>query len=315
MRSFHPFIVTREIIQQSLQVYWALARIMVPALVLVKAAQMLGLVDHFGTLLGPVMALLGLPAVLGIVWATTLFTNLFTGLVVFFQLAAGLELTVEQVSVLGVVLLLAHSLPVEGAVAKRAGVPWWATVSLRVGGALLLGTVLHLVYSSLGMHQSVAQLHWQPDVTDPSLLAWARAQFDTLALVLVIITALIALMRLLKAVGIERLLHVALAPCLRILGIGKAATNVTVIGATLGLSYGAGLLIRDIDSGAMSRRDSCLSICFIGLAHSLIEDTLLVLAMGADLFTVLCIRLLFAFVVIAVFARLTANPRATRSAC
>ena len=313
----HPAQVTQaigSIVKDSLQVFVELLKVMLPALVAVKIAQTFGLVDSLGILLSPVMALLGLPAVLGIVWATALATNLFTALVVFFQMAGELSLTVEQVSVLGIILLLAHSLPVEGAVAKRAGIPWWTTITLRVGGAIVLGTAMHNAYSALDIYQMPAQFHWQPAQVDDTLLSWLVSQLYTLAIALVIITALITLMRILKALGIERLLHLMLAPFLRTLGIGKAATNVTVIGATLGLSYGAGLLIRDIDAGAMSRRDAYLSICFIGLAHSLIEDTLLILALGADLSSILWVRLAFAFVVIALIARLTANPRSMRSA-
>lgn len=313
----HPAQITQaigSIVKDSLQVFVELLKVMLPALVAVKIAQTFGLVDSLGILLSPVMALLGLPAVLGIVWATALATNLFTALVVFFQMAGELSLTVEQVSVLGIILLLAHSLPVEGAVAKRAGIPWWTTITLRVGGAIVLGTAMHNAYSALDVYQMPAQFHWQPAQVDDTLLSWLMSQLHTLAIAFVIITALIALMRVLKALGIERLLHLMLAPFLRTLGIGKAATNVTVIGATLGLSYGAGLLIRDIDSGAMSRRDAYLSICFIGLAHSLIEDTLLILTLGADLSSILWIRLVFAFVVIALIARLTASPRSIRSA-
>ena len=306
--------VIGSIAKDSLQVFIALLKVMLPALVVVKIAQTFGLVDNLGILLGPVMSLLGLPAVLGIVWATALATNLFTALVVFFQIAGELALSVEQVSVLGIVLLLAHSLPVEGAVAKRAGIPWWVTVSLRVGGAILLGTAMHTAYSALDIYQMPAQFQWQPTNPDDSLSSWAISQLVTLAIAFVIITALITLMRILKALGVERLLHLMLAPLLRLLGIGAAATNVTVIGATLGLSYGAGLLIRDIDNGVMSRRDAFLSICFIGLAHSLIEDTLLMLAIGADLSSILGVRLLFAFAVIALIAKLTANPRSYRSA-
>ena len=36
---------------------------------------------------------------------------------------------------------------------------------------------------------------------------------------------------------------------LRVLGIGQSAANVTVIGVALGLSYDAGLLIRDLNAG------------------------------------------------------------------
>ena len=77
----------------------------------------------------------------------------------------------------------------------------------------------------------------------------------------------------------------------------------TVVGVALGLSYGAGLLIRDLDAGVMSRRDAYLALCFLGLLHSVIEDTLLIMALGADLSGILWARMIFAFVVIAVLAR------------
>ena len=83
-------------------------------------------------------------------------------------------------------------------------------------------------------------------------------------------------------------------PLLRATGIGRNAANITVIGVTLGLTFGAGLLLRDIRSGTLSRRDVWLAIGFLGLAHSLIEDTLLILLIGADLSGILWARLVFA---------------------
>ncbi len=107
------------------------------------------------------------------------------------------------------------------------------------------------------------------------------------------------------------MIHLALAPLLRVLGIGRSAANITVIGFTLGLSYGAGLLIRDVDAGGMTRRDSFLALCFLGLCHSVIEDTLLILLLGADLTGVLWARWLFACLIIAILSRwLMLAPRA-----
>src|SRR5699024_6133042 len=119
-------------------VYFTLLKILVPALVIVKGLQMLGAVEWLGAVLSPLMGWLGLPDVMGVVWAATLLTNIFTGLVVLFEVAGDTPLTVAQATVLGSLLLVGHSLPVEGAVARRAGVPWSVTVLLRVGGALLL---------------------------------------------------------------------------------------------------------------------------------------------------------------------------------
>jgi len=296
-------LTIRSTLGETVQVYRVLLKVMVPALVIVKLLQEWGAIDALGALLSPVMTVLGLPALMGVVWATTLLTNVFTGVVIFLQIAGDMPLTVEQVTVLGTVMLIGHSLPVEGAVARRAGVPWWFTITLRVGGAFLLGGILHIIYSRFNLHQMPARIAWQFETTDNSLASWAMIQLNTLALIFFIILALIVLLRVLSAIGLERIMHIGLSPLLRVLGIGQAAANTTVIGVALGLSYGAGLLIRDLEKGAMSRRDSFLALCFLGLVHSMIEDTLLIMAIGADLSGILWARLLFAIVIVALLAR------------
>lgn len=293
----------RSVLLETTQVYLILLKVMVPALIFVRLLQELGAVDELGTLLSPVMSLVGLPASMGIVWATTLLTNVFTGVIVFFQIAGDTALTVEQVTVLGTLMLIGHSLPVEGAVARRAGVPWWITILLRVGGALFLGAVIHILYTTFDLYQMPASYAWQPAATTDSLGSWALVQLNTLILIFFIILVLILFLKGLSALGFERLIHIGLSPFLRILGISGAAANITVIGVALGLSYGAGLFIRDLAKGVMSRRDSFLALCFLGLVHSMIEDTLLILAMGANLPGILWPRIIFAIVVVALMAR------------
>lgn len=297
-------ITIRAVLWETVRVYVTLLKVMVPALVAVKLLQEWGAIDGLGELLSPAMSMIGLPPSIGIVWATTLLTNVFTGVVIFFQVAGDIVLTVEQVTVLGTLMLIGHSIPVEGAVARRAGVPWWVTIALRIGGALLLGGLLHIIYSGYDLYQMPAQFVLQFEPTNNSLASWAFAQLNTLVLIFFIILALIVFLKVLSALGLDRILHIGLSPLLRVLGIGQAAANTTVIGVALGLSYGAGLLIRDLGKGVMNRRDSFLALCFLGLVHSLIEDTLLIMAIGADLSGILWARLLFSIVVVALLARL-----------
>lgn len=106
------------------------------------------------------------------------------------------------------------------------------------------------------------------------------------------------LLRILRRIKLEPLLHRFLTPPLKLIGIGPAAANVMVIGQVLGLSYGAGLLIRDVDKGTMCARDSYLALCFLGLAHSLI-----VAIMGANIIIYVVVRIVFAITVIAVLSR------------
>lgn len=293
----------RLLLIEAVQVYWHLLKIMIPALVIVKLLQTYGAIDWLGAQLAPAMSLVGLPALLGVVWATTLLTNIFAGLLIFSELSSNMALTIEQVTVLGTLMLIGHSIPIEGAVARRAGVPWSVTIVLRVGGALLLGTILHHTYSGLGIYQMPANISIRSEVLDDSLGSWLYAQFTALGLIFLVILALIIFLKVLKVIGLEKVIHILLIPILRVLGIGHAAANITVIGVALGLSYGAGLLIRDLDKGIMSRRDGYLALCLLGLLHSLIEDTLLIMAMGAELSGILWARLLFSITIMAILAR------------
>lgn len=295
---------TNKLFADTFRVYVTLLKVMVPALIIVKLLDMVGATERLGATLSPVMSLLGLPDWMGVVWAATLLTNIFTGVVLFFGFIDQTTLSVEQVTVLGTLMLMAHSIPVEGAVAKRAGVPWRVTITLRMGMALFIAGALHIFYSSFSLLQEPAQFLWKPTATDDSLQAWVIAQIEALAIVFAVILGMMVLLKALRQFGLERLIHLALVPLLRILGIGRAAANVTVIGVIMGLSYGAGLLIKDVDDGKMSKRDSFLSLCFIGLVHSMIEDTLLIMSLGAHLSGILWARLALSILVIALLARM-----------
>lgn len=194
--------------------------------------------------------------------------------------------------------------------ARKAGVPWWLTLLLRVGGAWLLAWCLHQGYALGDWLQDAHHVAWEPKPQASSLGTWLWAQLQTLAMIFFVILGLMTLLRVLRRLGIERLIHRLLTPLLRLLGIGPAAANITVIGITLGLSFGAGLLLRETRTGALSPRDIVLTLSFLGLCHSLIEDTLLILLLGADLSGILWARLGFALLVIALLARLPWLPGA-----
>jgi hypothetical protein len=86
--------------------------------------------------------------------------------------------------------------------------------------------------------------------------------------------------------------------------MGREAAPLAIIGMTLGISYGGGLLIREVEGGKLSRKDVFIALALMGLCHSVIEDTLVVMVFGAQLSGILWARVIFALVVIFVLARL-----------
>jgi spore maturation protein SpmB len=173
---------------------------------------------------------------------------------------------------------------------------------LRVGGSLLLAVLLNLIFAATG---------WLSEPVAPTLLptndsaGWSgflRAMLETLAMMLVVLVALNWAMELLKLSGILDRLNNALAPFFRLAAIERRTVPFASIGLFLGISYGAGLLIREARSAEAEPRQILLACVFMGFAHSIIEDTLIVVAFGADLVSVLLVRLVFAVLATAMIA-------------
>jgi len=74
----------------------------------------------------------------------------------------------------------------------------------------------------------------------------------------------------------------------------------------LGLSYGGGLIMHEVKTGRVDRRDVFYSVTFMGLSHALIEDTVLMLVLGASIFGVFWGRLLFSLAAMFLLVRLMA---------
>ena len=294
----------KELLLEIYQVSSTLFKIMIPTLLVVKLLEEIGGVEVIALLLGPVMGMVGLPESMGLVWATTLMTNIYTGMIIFFNQAQAEQLTVAQVTVLGTMMLVAHTLPIEARIAQKAGVRLTITLLLRLLSALFLGFVLHHLYTWGDWLQQPNQLLWTPGVVDTSLVAWSITQLKSLGMILVIISLLLTMLKLLRLLGIERLLHWLLQPLLRMLGIGSTATTITIVGFTLGLAFGGGLLIKEARAGHVPYRDVFSAMTLLALCHSMIEDTLLILLLGADISGIFWMRLLFGFVVVALVSRL-----------
>jgi hypothetical protein len=280
-----------------------LLKIMIPVSIAVKILQETGVIEAVGTVLSPIMEMVGLPGGYGLVWATAMITNIYGGMVVFFSLTIESPLTVAQVTVLGTMILLAHTLPIEVGIAREAGVQVWFTLLLRIMGAFVLGGILHGIFSLWNIYENPAVLLWSPGARDDSLFSWAVGQGKLYVLIFVIITLLLFLMQILKKTGVISKVNTFLEPVLKILGIGKEAAPLAIIGMTMGLTYGGGLIIKEAKSGLLEKRDVFFSLSLMGLSHSLIEDTLLLVAMGASLMGILVGRILFTFVVMVLLIR------------
>ena len=291
--------------RQTLELGWTLVKIMVPVLLLTKILQDLGVITWIGHALTPVMGLVGLPGDMALVWAAGMLVSPYLSLMMFATLAPSAPLSVAQVTVLGSMILMAHSLLVELRVVQKSGLRISVQLLLRIGGALFYGWLLHVIYQAGGWLQGPADF-LLGDISQPATgwLAWGWEQVKSLAMIFVIIYALMAVMRILERAGIIDLLKRLLSPLLNLLGMGKEAAPITIIGIVLGIVLGGGLVIKEAQSGKMSPREVFFSLALMCLFHSLIEDTAIVLLMGAHLSGLLWLRLVYALLIVFLLGRL-----------
>jgi hypothetical protein len=299
-----------SLVRDALSVSYHLFKVMIPVLIVVKVLKELGLIRLLAVPLEPVMGLVGLPAEMGLVWATAMLNNIYSSIVVLLTLVDGAPLTTAQATVLGTMILVAHSLPVELKIAQKSGPRLLFQAAVRIGSALLIGWVLHLVYDGLELLEDPVNILLSPEAgASPAgepIAAWAVGQLQNLAAIFGIIVGLLLLMRILERFRVTEIMNRVLRPVLRLMGIGSKASTIAIIGVTLGISYGGGLIIQEARSGRIDKRDVFYALTLMGLAHSLFEDTMLMVMVGGHLSGLLWARAVSAVAAVTLLVRLTA---------
>jgi len=293
----------KEIFVETGSTYFTLIKILIPVSIIVKILGYFGVINLIGEYLSSTMGLVGLPGEFGFVWATTMITNIYGGLLVFIQLSLTNTYSVAQVTILGCMMLIAHTLPVEARIAQKAGVRLWFTLSLRVFGAFVFGFILNIIFTVFNLFNENSIIIWKPENVDPTLMNLLLNELRYYFIIFLIILGLVTLMKILKKTGAIEKLNTLLKPALEFAGISKNAVPITIIGMTLGLAYGGGLIIQETKSKFVSKKDAFLSLSLMGLTHSVIEDTILILSIGASIFGILIGRILFTIIIFVILVK------------
>lgn len=159
-------------------------------------------------------------------------------------------------------ILFAHGLPIEQKIIQKAGPGMIVTTMLRILGGLIYAFLLHHILSATGWLSAPVSPAWIPISATPDWAEYFRGLGETMISMLVILVVLSWSLEILKVTGVLELLMKALSPVLRLAGIRGEAGHLTAVGLFLGISYGAGLLIREAQSGAISPRQIFLSCVF-----------------------------------------------------
>jgi hypothetical protein len=121
--------------------FFELTRILVPVYVFVTFLRHTGFIKIAAGIFSPVMKLIGLPGEAMLALLTAFLLNIYGGIGVILSL----ELGPREITILGTMMGIAHSLIVETAIFKKIGVDVLKINFLRIFMSFLVGFILNMI--------------------------------------------------------------------------------------------------------------------------------------------------------------------------
>jgi len=296
MKNFQKILL--NIVTETSNIFWVLFKVILPVVLLIRFLELMGAIPYLAKFLDPLTGFIGIDGSLGIVWMAAILVNIYAGMAAFASLQAIFDYSVAETTILGLIILIAHSLPIEVAIARQSRVSAVFNLLFRFINAVIAGKILNIIFVKYDLFsENNISLLKIPNTT-VSNLDWAILQFQNFFIIFIIIFSIITTINFLKYLGIWQIIINILRVPLSFLGMSDKVANIILIGLTLGISFGGGFLIEESKKNNISKKDILLSLSFLSLCHSIIEDTILILLLGSHISGILFFRFIYTVIVI-----------------
>ena len=296
MKNFQKILL--NIVTETSNIFWVLFKVILPVIVLIRFLELMGAIPYLAKFLDPLTGFIGIDGSLGIVWMAAILVNIYAGMAAFASLQAIFDYSVAETTILGLIILIAHSLPIEVAIARQSRVSAVFNLLFRFINAVIAGKILNIIFVKYDLFSENNTSLLKIPNTTVSNLDWAILQFQNFFIIFIIIFSIITTINFLKYLGIWQIIINILRVPLSFLGMSDKVANIILIGLTLGISFGGGFLIEESKKNNISKKDILLSLSFLSLCHSIIEDTILILLLGSHISGILFFRFIYTVIVI-----------------
>ncbi|MEA3553280.1 MAG: nucleoside recognition protein [Campylobacterota bacterium] len=281
----------KETLKTSLHSAWIILKLVIPIYIIADILYFYNTLSYISFLIEPFTSLIGLPAQTSLAIISGIFLNLYAAV----AFAAPLDLTPHQWSILAVFLGICHSLVVESVIMKKIGISNIYSYSLRFFVGLFVAFLVSLMPSSW-FEATLSSAVFEKTTYDSfsSLIVGSLSSAVVLSIkIIALIITLIFIMDFIKTREF----------------IKQSEKNVSkgfslLVGVFLGITYGAGILIKEAQSGTISKEDLFYIGTFLMICHAIIEDTLLFVIFGADFTMVIAIRTIAAIIIAYIFLKI-----------
>jgi hypothetical protein len=272
-------------------IFLDLAKIVGPIYLAVALLGYTGAMAVLARAVAPVMHIFGLPGEAAVVLLTGWFLTIYA--------AAGalgaLHLPQTAITAVGLMILLCHAIPVEWAVLHKMGARATRITIIRFLLSLVVGFIYALLYRGhMGNGHVTAITIQHTQAFWPFMLTSLLGCLKLLALVLAIVVPITAGSELARAKDVPGKIARRLSGSLWGKGPAEGYVMPLLIGLTFGILYGGGAMIAMTRSGLVKPEEARTAGLFLGLCHSLIDDPLLFVLLGGNLWWLYGVRIVLA---------------------
>jgi len=277
-----------------------LLKLMIPISLSVALLQHWGVLTWIAGYLNPLFSLLGLPGESAVLFISGAAAGTYAGVAAMMSV----HLTLRQATIVGIMILICHALPMECTVNHKTGSNFLRMGLIRVIMAFVAAMCLNMLLPDM----STPYLYMGA-AADSSLVevlqTWAASQLKVAVLVFLIIYVLMVIQSLIQLYSLLDPLSRFLAPLMRVFGLPRKAAYMWLVGNVLGLSYGSAVMLDLEEKGQITREDANAVNYHLIMNHSMLEDTIVMAVTGISVFWILATRILFALIVVWVRKSLT----------
>lgn len=276
-------------------ILWLL-KLMIPISLAVRLLQHFGIIEWLAAWLNPVFQNLGLPGASAIAFLTAAASTTYAGLAVMMSM----ELTLREATILAIMALLCHALPMECAVVKKVGSRPFRMAAIRIAAAFLAAIYLNLVLPEMPQPlTTIGSVDASGAATLGTVLQeWLQSSLRLSLMISLLIYGLMVLQRVLDDFGIMYLLTKPLRPLMIFFGLPENASYLWLVGNVLGISYGSAMMLDLEEAGQISRDEANEVNYHLIMNHSMLEDTMVFAMAGVSALWILSTRILFALLLV-----------------
>jgi hypothetical protein len=195
--------------------------------------------------------------------------------------------------------LVSHNLPVESTVQSKTGSGFWEMTILRIVMSIVIAFCLNWAlprngWATIGVTVS-AELY--DNIRDVFFL-WFTSSMKVIITISLVVTALMILHYILDEFKWMQGLSSLFAPLMAVFGLPRNTAFLWLVGNVVGLAYGGAIMVEQVEQKKLSYANSRLLNYHLAVSHSLLEDTIIFIAIGIPAVWIIVTRLFFAIVVV-----------------